>query len=206
MNDSEKKVIAESEIGSDSVGHSDAKSELGGASKASSKDLELALVASNDTIHAMDAELKRLKAENAALRSKGEAPTTSDDSINRLAEMLATAIKAPKQTGPAEPDNINRSQGFTERANIDGTSLMEAQSKMLAFKEEKKLPISIAKSFQSQFGPFLAITVNGVRVAIPCDGKTYYINETHAIHARERLAKVDRLVSDQEPDIKEINA
>lgn len=206
MNSEDKKVIAESEIGSDSVGHSNATSELEGASKASSKDLELALVASNDTIHAMDAELKRLKAENAALKAKGEAPKTSDDSINKLAEMLAGAIAGAKTTGPKETDNINRTQGFTERQTIDGNSLMEAQSKMIAFKEEEKLPISIAKSFQSQFGPFLAITVNGVRVAIPCDGKTYYINKTHAIHARERLAKVDRLVSNQEPDIKEINA
>lgn len=196
MENSENKIIAESEIGSDSVGHSDATGELGGA-KASPKELELALIASNNTIHAMEAELKRLKAEKSA--------ATSDDSINKLANMIASAIATPVK-GPKEPDNINRSQGFTERQNIDGNSLMEAQAKMIAFKEETKFPISVAKSFQSQFGPFLPITVNGVRVAIPCDGKTYFINETHYLHARERLAKVDRLVSNQEPDIKEINA
>lgn len=199
MENSEKKVIAESEISNDGVGHSDAKSELGGAS-VSPKELEMALVAANTTIQKMEAELKALKASKST--------SNSDDSINKLASMLATAIAAPKEAPvvPAEADNINRSQGFTERQSIDGASLMEAQSKMMAFKNEKKMPISIAKTFQNQFGPALPITVNGVRVSIPCDGKTYYINYTHYLHAKERIAKVDRMLSDDSPKITEINA
>ena len=83
---------------------------------------------------------------------------------------------------------------------------MEAQSTMMAYRGESKLPVCIPKTFQSQFGQTLDITVNGVRVSIPCDGKTYFINETHAIHAKERLAKVDRLLSDNEPKVTEIDA
>lgn len=199
MEDSEKKVIAESEISNDGVGHSDAKSELGGAS-ASPKELEMALVAANTTIQQMKTELETLKAEKKA--------SSSDDSINKLASMLASAIStpAPRPVVPAEADNINRTQGFAERQNMDGASLMEAQSKMMAFKDEPKHPISVAKTFQAQFGPYLPITVNGVRVSIPCDGKTYYINETHYLHARERIAKVDRMLSDTSPQITEVNA
>ena len=57
----------------------------------------------------------------------------------------------------------------------------------------------------TKFGPSLSITVNGVRVSIPCDGKTYFINETHWEHARERMAKVDALDADEAPNIVEIN-
>lgn len=206
-NSETKKVTTKSEIGSDGVGHSDAKGELGGATKASPEELELALVASNETIQKMHSELEAMRAENASLRAKGSAPATSEDGINKLATMLANAI-APKAAPivPPEADNINRSNGYNERQNIDGNSLMEAQSKMLAFKSEKKVAVTVAKTFQNQFGPFLAVTVNGVRVAVPCDGKTYHINETHALHVRERLAKVDRLLADQTPDIREVNA
>lgn len=194
-----KKVTAESEIGSNGVGHSKMLGESGvEVNNLSPEELKLALAISENQKAQMQAELEELK------RSK----TSNSDSsaIQQLADLLTNAI-ASKPTGPAEADNINRTAEFKERAaKIDGASLMEAQSTMLAYRNEKKIPISIPKTFASQFGQSLDITVNGVRVSIPCDGKTYFINETHAIHARERIAKVDRLISDDEPKITEIEA
>lgn len=190
-----KKVTTESEIGSNSVGHSKMLGESGGAEKASPEELQLALVASQQTIDHLEAEL-------AAERAK---KGNNDDSVNKLAELLASVIK-PQQQGPAEADNINRASDFKERTIIDGNSLMEAQQTMMMYKNEPKEPISISKTFQSQFGPALVITVNGVRVAIPVDGKTYMINQTHCLHAKERIAKVDRLLADTEPQVIETNA
>ena len=205
---SEKKVIAESEISDSGVGHSKMHEVPGEAVEVSSDDLKLALEESNKVLNKMSKELDALRQENANLKAQGKPQTYSDDSLNKLANMLADAIKAPKepQAGPVETDNINRTDSFKERTNIDGAGLMEAQATMMLYKSENKVPISIPKTFQSQFGPFLSISVNGVRVAIPCDGKTYMINETHAMHARERIAKVDRLLSNTEPEITEVNA
>ena len=196
-NNSEKKITAESEIGSNGVGHSKMLGESGAGSKTPTpEELRLALVMSENQNAQLKAELEELK----------KAEKSSDSSaIQQLADLLSNAI-VNKPVGPTEEDNINRTAGFRERANIDGASLMEAQSTMLSYRNEHKIPVSIPKTFQSQFGQTLDITVNGVRVSIPCDGKTYYINETHAIHARERLAKVDRLLSDTEPKITEIDA
>lgn len=191
-----KKITAEAEIGSNGVGHSKPKSS--GEVKASPEELSLALVAAQNTITKMKAELDELKASKSAPESE----------INTLVKMLADAIvtnKNDKSVGPTEPDNINRTAQFKERANIDGTSLMEAQATMMMFRNELKEMVSIPKTFQAQFGPALVITVNGVRVAIPCDGKAYPINQTHAIHARERIAKVDRLISDNSPRFTEID-
>lgn len=191
-----KKVTAESEIGSNGVGHS--KPGESGEVKASPEELSMALVAATDTIKKMKEELDALKASQSK----------PDSEINTLVKMLADAIvtKNDKPVGPVESDNINRTNQFKERTNIDGTSLMEAQQTMLMYRNEPKEMISIPKTFQAQFGPSLVITVNGVRVAIPCDGKSYPINRTHALHARERIAKVDRLLSDTEPKITEIEA
>lgn len=194
-NSEQKKVTTESEIGSNDVGHSKMLGESGGAINASSEELKLALEISESQRKAAEAELAALKAKNS-----------DSSAIQQLADLLTNAV-TKKPAGPSEEDNINRTVEFRERAaKIDGASLMEAQSTMLAYRSEAKVPISIPKTFQTQFGKTLDITVNGVRVSIPCDGKTYFINETHAIHAKERLAKVDRLLSDTEPQITEIDA
>jgi hypothetical protein len=81
---------------------------------------------------------------------------------------------------------------------------MEAQQTLQMCRNERKFPISISKTIANSVGPSLTITVNGVRVSIPCDGKTYYINESHYEHARERLAKLDILTSNTEPQVIEI--
>ena len=192
-----KKVTTESEIGSNGVGHSKMLGESGGAQEASPEELKLALAISQNQLAAAQAELEKMKAEQN---------NNSDNSaIKQLADLLTNAI-VTKPAGPVETDNLNRSSDFKERTIIDGNSLMEAQATMLMYKNEPKEPISISKSFQSQFGPTLAITVNGVRVAIPVDGKTYYINKTHCLHAKERVAKVDRLLADTEDQVIETNA
>ena len=195
-NSENKKVIAETEISNNGVGHSKMLGESGvDVNSLTPEELKLALVISQNQQAQMKAELDELK--------KGDSDSSA---IQQLADLLTNAI-IKKPTGPSEEDNINRSAEFRERAaRIDGASLMEAQSTMMLYRGEPKVPVNIPKTFQSQFGQSLSITVNGVRVAIPCDGKTYFINETHAIHARERIAKVDRLLSDNEPKITEIDA
>lgn len=195
-NSENKKVTAETEIGGNDVGHSKMLGESGvGGMEPTPEELKLALVMSRNQNAQLQAELNEMKA----------AKNSDTSAIQQLADLLTGAI-IQKPTGPKEEDNINRSSGFKERANIDGASLMEAQATMLSYRNEPKVPVSIPKTFKNQFGNSLDITVNGVRVSIPCDGKTYFINETHAIHAKERIAKVDRLLSDTEPQITEIDA
>lgn len=194
--DSEKKVIAEPEIGNNGVGHSKTLGTSGGEVDTSSpEELKLALAVSEAQKAQLEKELQEAKS----------AKSSDSSAIQQLAELLSSAI-IKKPVGPTEEDNINRSTGFKERTHMDGQSLMEAQSTMLAYRKEVKVPVSVPKTFRNQFGNTLDITVNGVRVSIPCDGKTYYINETHAMHAKERIAKVDRLLSDESSKITEIDA
>lgn len=195
-----KKVTTEPEIGSNGVTHSKMLGSVEGASpkEVSSTELIAALELSRDTIASLKKELAEAKKNNE-----------SGDSINKLAELIAGAISVNKPTGGSmlnSDDNINRSDDFLQRTKVDGRSLMEAQQTVAMFRNERKVPISISKTFTNYFGPALAITVNGVRVSIPCDGRTYMINETHAIHAKERMAKVDKRLSDTEPEIVEIDA
>lgn len=188
-------VTTETEIGSNGVGHSNANNKSGVA-KVTPEELQLELAIARNQNEQLRAELEKAKASN----------NSGSDAIKELGNILKEAL-APKTVGPTEDDNINRAAQFREKATmIDGASMMEAQSTMLAFRNEEKMPISIPNSFKTILGNSLDITVNGVRVAIPCDGKTYMINKTHAMHARERIAKLDKINSDTTPGVTEINA
>lgn len=190
-NNQKNMTIADPDTRDSGVVHSDATLK-GGSRKASADELALALEASQR-------EIAELKAAAAAKEAQG-----SD--LKQLAELIAS-MAAPKTVSAVpEQDPINRSTDFkNQRATVDGRSMLEAQQTMALFRNEDRMPISIPKTMSNIIGPNLDVTVNGVRVSIPCDGKTYYINRTHYEHARERLAKLDILASHNEPEVVEIS-
>ena len=177
-------------------GIADSKQPLeGGSRKATAEELALALEASERRRAQLEAQLS---AKNA---------NAGSDSIQALAEAI-TQLTAQKATVSAVPesDNINRTTDFkNQRATVDGQNMIEAQQLLSQFRSETRKPISIPKAMANQVGAYLPVSVNGVQVRIPCDGKTYYINETHWEHARERLAKIDIHNANTEPQVFEIS-
>ena len=190
-NNQKTKAIADPDTRSSGISErSDAILE-GGSRKASAEELAFAL------------ELSERR--NAELEKQIISQNSGSDAINKLATLLTQAIKPTVQAVP-EADTINRTTDFrNQRATIDGQSMADAQQLLAGFKNEIKKPISIPKAMASSVGAYLPITVNGVQVRIPCDGKTYHINETHWEHARERLAKLDIIAANTEPQIVEIS-
>lgn len=166
----------------------------------SSDQLVQALEQSNAVNAQLLLRLEAVESELATVKSN-----QSSASIESLAKAIVSATQ-PQVNGPLEADNINRTSDFRNtKAMVDGRNMMEAQQSLQEFRNEVKKPISIPKSMANFLGPNLNVTVNGIRVSIPCDGKTYYINETHYEHARERMAKVD--LQEAAPDqLETINA
>ena len=155
-------------------------------SNASPVELAVALGESQELVQKQAQEIAALRAQLS------DGNKSDDNAIAQLAKAIAELSAKPTQQGPTEADEVNRSIDFNnQRTTIDGRSLLEAQAAVNSFRREPKVPISIPKSLQNTFGPYLAISVNGVRIAVNCDGRTYMINKTHAEHIRERIAKVD---------------
>lgn len=182
--------ITEPEIGDAGIEYSNANNvQRGGGNPASAAELAIALEASQKQVDRLERELQR--------------QSSGSNQINDLVQALANLIpKQPVQQNVPNPENVNRTADFqTQRATVDGRSVMEAQQTLMEFRNEEKYPISISKSLSAYVGANLDISVNGARVSIPCDGKTYYINKSHWEHARERLAKLDLLNSNTEPQI-----
>lgn len=165
----------------------------GGSRKATADELALALAASERRNAQLEAQL------NAS-------QNTGSDSIQALALAIAQLSQKPTISAVPESDNLNRATDFkNQRATVDGQNMVEAQQTLSQFRSEERRPISIPKSMANQVGAILSISVNGVQVRIPCDGKTYYINQTHWEHARERLAKLDIHSANVEPQVLEIS-
>lgn len=179
----------EPEIGGAGVEYSGANNaQSGGGKAASAAELALALETSQKHVAQLEREL--------AHRNSG------DTQMGELIKALTAYLPKQPPQQDTNPENINRTTDFqNQRATVDGRSLMEAQQTLMEFRTEEKRPISISKSIAAFVGANLVVTVNGVRVSIPCDGKTYYINKSHWEHARERLAKLDLLNSNTEPQI-----
>lgn len=192
MPKSQKNInTTEPEIGGAGIEYSNAKETQSGSGKAASAaELALALEASQKYTARLEREL--------AQRNSG------DSQMGELIKVLTAYLPKQPVENPnmVNPENINRTTDFqNQRATVDGRSLMEAQQTLMEFRNEEKYPISISKAIANFVGANLVVTVNGVRVSIPCDGKTYYINKSHWEHARERLAKLDLLNSNTEPQI-----
>lgn len=182
--------ITEPEISNVGVNSSEAMAQ-GRSGNASPEELRYALDSCLDIIDKQSKELEKLK--------------NGSNSIEGLAKLLADAIK-PQPTVVPNQENINRTIDFRNAKNtVDGRSLMEAQQTLQMFRNERKYMISVPKSMANAVGSSLSVTVNGVRICIPCDGKAYPINETHYEHIRERLAKLDILAANTTPNIVEIN-
>ena len=80
-------------------------------------------------------------------------------------------------------------------SNMDVNS-KEKERKALAksFREMEKVPIHISPLYKPYFGRVHTVTINGVSVAIPCDGKTYMVPKIFADEVRIRIFRQDQLI------------
>ena len=59
------------------------------------------------------------------------------------------------------------------------------------YANQKKLPVRIAPSYAKYFGNIMRVVVNGVAVAIPCNGQTYNIPVEFACECERRMREMD---------------
>ena len=75
----------------------------------------------------------------------------------------------------------------------------EQERKNLAtfYLKEKKVPVTVSPFYAPYLGRVVPVLVNGIRVDIPADGRTYQINETHAGEIIAKIRKIDNLIARQ---------
>lgn len=62
------------------------------------------------------------------------------------------------------------------------------------YKSEDKVAVAISPLYKPYFGSSMTVSVNGIAIVIPCDGKTYMVPKTHAAEALGRIYKTDQII------------
>lgn len=90
------------------------------------------------------------------------------------------------------------SQEVTKQASAR-LSDREGKRKALVnrYMAEDKVPVTISPFYAPHFGKVVPVLVNGIRVDIPADGRTYKINKTHADEVISKLRRVDNFMARQ---------
>lgn len=106
-------------------------------------------------------------------------------------------VEETDNTETSAPTAVNVKQAearATARINIK-----ESQRKALVkvYLNEKKVPVTISPFYAPYLGRVVPVLVNGIRVDIPADGRTYQINETHAGEVIAKIRKIDNLIARQ---------
>lgn len=103
---------------------------------------------------------------------------------------------APTEAMPATPvasvphveANANR------RIQVKETQRRTLVKKYLS---EKKIPVTISPLYAPYLGRVVPVLVNGIRVDIPADGRTYQINSTHASEIIAKIRRINNMLARQ---------
>lgn len=59
------------------------------------------------------------------------------------------------------------------------------------YKNEKTVPVRVAPSYAKYFGRVMRVSINGVSIAVRCDGNTVHLPESFAAEVLRRMSKMD---------------
>lgn len=85
---------------------------------------------------------------------------------------------------------------MAKKAKEENVQMAEHRRKQLAkeFSEQEKVPVSISPLYKPHFGSSMTVSINGIAIVIPCNGKTYRVPEAFALEAMARISKIDKIV------------
>lgn len=78
---------------------------------------------------------------------------------------------------------------------------IEAQSRKLdlvqkslvdVYKNEPKVPVRVAPSYAKYFGRVMRVAINGISIAVRCDGKSVMLPESFAAEVLRRMSEMDK--------------
>lgn len=121
------------------------------------------------------------------MASKKENIDAFVDDIVEEAAKETKPVTAVKENVSAE---VKHERGFN-KAELKRKGLVNQ------YRAENKVPVSISPFYAPYLGKSVRQIVNGIVVDVPCDGQTYYINETHASHIITKIKRIDAMISRQ---------
>lgn len=80
-----------------------------------------------------------------------------------------------------------------KRSTTDLAELQLRQTKFLeAVRKEPKVSISVAPQYAAEFSNNMRVTINGISIFIPIDGREYLVPQSYADEIKRRVHKVNQ--------------
>lgn len=96
----------------------------------------------------------------------------------------------------------DNSTAVTQMTQASNKSVAQLEKKRMSlydkFAAEKKYKVKGAPAYQAHFGTVMTITINGIMVAVPLDGRSYEIPESFAQIFNTRIRQVDNMELQQQ--------
>ena len=93
------------------------------------------------------------------------------------------------------PQKIIRETKINPEKHLENaTVILDKKQKNLVnvYKNEKKVNIAVAPSYAKYFGRVMRVAINGIIVAVRCDGKDTALPESFAAEVRRRMMEMDK--------------
>lgn len=85
------------------------------------------------------------------------------------------------------PEHLERSvEAESRRLDLAQKNLINV------YKNEPKVPVRVAPSYAKYFGRVMRVAINGISVAVKCDGKTVELPESFAAEVLRRMSEMDK--------------
>jgi hypothetical protein len=107
-------------------------------------------------------------------------------------EVITTVVEAP--SAPVAPSLPATEANANRRVQVKET---QRRALVKIYLSEKKIPVTISPLYAPYLGKIVPVLVNGIRVDIPADGRTYQINSTHASEIIAKIRRIDNLLARQ---------
>lgn len=111
----------------------------------------------------------------------------ANDTINE--EFSKTPSRPQKLIREAKvtPETLEKNVEFQSR------KLDIAQKNLInVYKNERKIPVRVAPSYAKYFGRVMRVSINGISVAVKCDGNNVELPESFAAEVMRRMSEMDR--------------
>lgn len=105
-----------------------------------------------------------------------------------------TPVTPAVNTAPAAPSVPHVEANANRRIQVKET---QRRSLVKHYLSEKKVPVTISPLYAPYFGKVVPVLVNGIRVDIPADGRTYQINSTHASEILAKIRRINEMLARQ---------
>ena len=103
------------------------------------------------------------------------------------------------ETTDVETTTAPSTPASTEAKAAVAYNKLELKRKQLVnvYKGETKVPVTVSPFYAPYLGRVVRVSVNGIIVDIPADGKTYQVNKTHADHIVSKKKRIDAMIARQ---------